>query len=118
MGGTKVSIGGPTGAFIVILYGIAAKYGFDNLVICTILAEEKRAPGLEDRVTHSSVQKALGPCLAGSKSIGTNGSRVLSFANRPRMAATLSRSESHLFPPTGLLPGGSEFQRRGRCSVR
>jgi sulfate permease, SulP family len=37
-GGTKVSIGGPTGAFIVILYGIGAKYGFDNLIICTMLA--------------------------------------------------------------------------------
>jgi len=37
-GGTKVSIGGPTGAFIVILYGIGAKYGFDNLLICTIMA--------------------------------------------------------------------------------
>jgi sulfate permease, SulP family len=37
-GGTKVSIGGPTGAFIVILYGIGAKYGFDNLLICTVLA--------------------------------------------------------------------------------
>ena len=38
LGGTKVSIGGPTGAFIVILYGIGAKYGFDNLLICTIMA--------------------------------------------------------------------------------
>src|SRR6202142_3487585 len=38
LGGTKVSIGGPTGAFIVILFGIGAKYGFDNLVICTVLA--------------------------------------------------------------------------------
>src|SRR5512140_1964855 len=38
LGGTKVSIGGPTGAFIVILYGIGAKYGFDNLMICTIMA--------------------------------------------------------------------------------
>lgn len=38
LGGTKVAIGGPTGAFIVILYGIGAKYGLDNLVICTILA--------------------------------------------------------------------------------
>src|SRR5262249_26087633 len=38
LGGTKVCIGGPTGAFIVILSGIAAKYGFDNLLICTILA--------------------------------------------------------------------------------
>lgn len=38
LGGTKVNIGGPTGAFIVILYGIYAKYGAENLAICTILA--------------------------------------------------------------------------------
>src|SRR5690242_19274871 len=38
LGGTKVSIGGSTGAFIVILFGIGQEYGFDNLVICTILA--------------------------------------------------------------------------------
>ena len=38
LGGTKVSIGGPTGAFIVILYGIFVKYGTENLAICTIMA--------------------------------------------------------------------------------
>jgi len=38
LGGTKVCIGGPTGAFIVILYGIFAKYGAANLALCTILA--------------------------------------------------------------------------------
>jgi SulP family sulfate permease len=38
LGGTKVSIGGPTGAFIVILYGIYVKYGAENLAICTIMA--------------------------------------------------------------------------------
>src|SRR3974377_605173 len=38
LGGTKVSIGGPTGAFIVILAGIGQKYGLDNLIICTVLA--------------------------------------------------------------------------------
>src|SRR6185312_6476786 len=38
LGGTRVSIGGPTGAFIVILYGIYAKYGAENLAICTIIA--------------------------------------------------------------------------------
>ncbi len=38
LGGTKVSIGGPTGAFIVILYGIYAKYGAENLAVCTIMA--------------------------------------------------------------------------------
>src|SRR5207237_8390536 len=38
LGGTKVCIGGPTGAFIIILYGIYAKYGAENLAICTIMA--------------------------------------------------------------------------------
>src|SRR5580700_6075409 len=38
LGGTKVSIGGPTGAFIVILSGIYSKYGAENLAICTIIA--------------------------------------------------------------------------------
>ncbi len=38
LGGSRVAIGGPTGAFIVILYGINAKYGADNLAICTIMA--------------------------------------------------------------------------------
>ena len=38
LGGTKVCIGGPTGAFIVILYGIHARYGAENLAICTVMA--------------------------------------------------------------------------------
>jgi SulP family sulfate permease len=38
LGGSKVAIGGPTGAFIVILFGIGAKYGPENLAICTIMA--------------------------------------------------------------------------------
>jgi SulP family sulfate permease len=38
LGGSRVAIGGPTGAFIVILYGIYAKYGANNLAICTIMA--------------------------------------------------------------------------------
>src|SRR2546426_2859870 len=38
LGGTRVCIGGPTGAFIVILYGIGSKYGLGNLAICTVMA--------------------------------------------------------------------------------
>jgi SulP family sulfate permease len=38
LGGSRVQIGGPTGAFVVIVYGIVAKYGYDGLVVCTILA--------------------------------------------------------------------------------
>jgi SulP family sulfate permease len=37
-GGSRVQIGGPTGAFIPIVYGIAHLYGFDNLLIATMLA--------------------------------------------------------------------------------
>src|ERR1700728_666800 len=37
LGGTRVSIGGPTGAFIVILYGIYSRYGAENLAICTVM---------------------------------------------------------------------------------
>src|SRR5271170_3680103 len=38
LGGSRVQIGGPTGAFIVIVYGIIAQYGLANLYICTIMA--------------------------------------------------------------------------------
>ncbi|MCG8581860.1 MAG: SulP family inorganic anion transporter [Bacteroidales bacterium] len=38
LGGSRVQIGGPTGAFIVIVYGIVQEYGFEGLVISTILA--------------------------------------------------------------------------------
>ena len=37
-GGSKVQIGGPTGAFIVIIYGIIQEFGLDGLMIATIMA--------------------------------------------------------------------------------
>jgi SulP family sulfate permease len=37
-GGSRVQIGGPTGAFIIILYGIIQQYGIDGLVISTMMA--------------------------------------------------------------------------------
>ena len=38
LGGSKVQIGGPAGAFIVVVSGIIAKYGLDGLIISTILS--------------------------------------------------------------------------------
>jgi len=38
VGGSRVQIGGPTGAFIVIVYGIVNEYGLDGLMISTFLA--------------------------------------------------------------------------------
>ena len=37
-GGSRVQIGGPTAAFVVIIYGIVANYGTDGLIVATILA--------------------------------------------------------------------------------
>jgi SulP family sulfate permease len=38
LGGSRVQIGGPTGAFVVIVYGIVQQYGIDGLVVATIMA--------------------------------------------------------------------------------
>ncbi|MBN2787284.1 MAG: sulfate permease, partial [Paludibacteraceae bacterium] len=38
LGGSSVQIGGPTGAFIVIVYGIVQQYGIEGLMIATLLA--------------------------------------------------------------------------------
>ena len=38
LGGSRVQIGGPTGAFVSIVFSIIAVYGLDNLYICTVMA--------------------------------------------------------------------------------
>ena len=38
LGGSRVQIGGPTGAFVVIVAGIVAKYGVDGLLVATLMA--------------------------------------------------------------------------------
>lgn len=38
LGGSRVQIGGPTGAFIIIIFGIVEQYGVDGLIISSILA--------------------------------------------------------------------------------
>ncbi|MGE4324612.1 MAG: SulP family inorganic anion transporter [Pseudodonghicola sp.] len=37
-GGSRVQIGGPTGAFIVVVYGVIAQHGYDGLVLATLMA--------------------------------------------------------------------------------
>ncbi len=38
LGGSRVQIGGPTGAFVVIVYAIVQKHGIDGLVLATLMA--------------------------------------------------------------------------------
>src|SRR3954468_13056354 len=37
-GGSSTQIGGPTGAFVVVVFGIVAKYSIDGLFMCTLMA--------------------------------------------------------------------------------
>src|SRR5205814_10657422 len=37
LGGSTTQIGGPTGAFVVVVFGIVARFGIDGLYMCTIL---------------------------------------------------------------------------------
>src|SRR5207245_8963063 len=38
LGGSKTQIGGPTGAFVVVVAGVIAKHGLDGLFMCTVMA--------------------------------------------------------------------------------
>jgi sulfate permease, SulP family len=38
LGGSSTQIGGPTGAFVVVVFGIVTKYGVDGLYMCTLMA--------------------------------------------------------------------------------
>jgi len=38
LGGSRVQIGGPTGAFVVIVYGVVQQHGVDGLLIATVMA--------------------------------------------------------------------------------
>src|SRR6202049_3962019 len=38
LGGSKTQIGGPTGAFVVVVFGIVAQHGVDGLFMCTMMA--------------------------------------------------------------------------------
>jgi SulP family sulfate permease len=38
LGGSQTQIGGPTGAFVVVVFGIISRYGLDGLYMCTLLA--------------------------------------------------------------------------------
>jgi sulfate permease, SulP family len=38
LGGSKTQIGGPTGAFVVVIFGVVAQHGLNGLLVCTVMA--------------------------------------------------------------------------------
>ena len=110
LGGSSVQIGGPAGAYIVIVFGIVARYGVANLLLATMLA--------------GVLLIVMGLCRLGnlirfipvSIVIGfTNGIAVLIAMNRlgvGRIAAYVVVGDARGHTPTRPAP------RRGRGSAR
>src|SRR3546814_14312714 len=38
LGGSRVQVGGPTGAFVVVIFNVIATHGYDGLLVATLLA--------------------------------------------------------------------------------
>src|SRR6266496_5769407 len=96
LGGTKVCIGGPTGAFIVILYSIFAKYGAENLAICTVMAGvillAMGAAGLGTMIKYIPYPVTMG---------FTSGIAVLIFSTQIKVLNSPSNADSGHLPPPG-----------------
>jgi SulP family sulfate permease len=65
LGGSRLQIGGPTGAFVVVVSGIVSEHGVDGLYMCTLLAGVMLvAMGLTG--AGSAVKYIPGPSSSGS----------------------------------------------------
>jgi len=95
-GGSRVQIGGPTGAFIVIVYGILMQYGLANLLICTIMA--------------GFMLLAMGTLKLGSLIRFIPRPLVLGFTNGIAVLIALSEVKDFLGLKTGALP--AEFSHK------
>lgn len=38
LGGSRVQVGGPTGAFVVVIYSVIGQHGYDGLILATLIA--------------------------------------------------------------------------------
>jgi hypothetical protein len=81
LGGSRVQIGGPTGAFIVIVYGIIMQYGYANLLICTMMAGGADAHGQSHPIFPASADHRFHQRYRGADHPEPS-ERILRFADR------------------------------------
>ncbi|MGO4153323.1 SulP family inorganic anion transporter [Cupriavidus sp. YAF13] len=98
LGGSPVQIGGPAGAFIVIVYGIVARYGVANLLIATILA--------------GGLLFAMGLFRLGTLIRFIPVAIVIGFTNGIAVLIMVSQIADFLGLQTGKLPGNFLSQMR------
>ncbi len=90
-GGTRLCVGGPTGAFVVVLYAILAKHGWANLVICTLMA--------------GAILIALGALKLGALIRFIPNSVVIGFTNGIAVLIALSQIKDLLGLSIANMPG-------------
>ena len=91
LGGTRLCIGGPTGAFVVVLYAILAKYGWANLMICTMMA--------------GCMLIAMGMFKLGALIRFIPNSVIIGFTNGIAALIALSQIKDFLGLPIASMPG-------------
>jgi sulfate permease, SulP family len=90
LGGSSVQIGGPAGAFIVIVYGIVERYGLANLFISTIMA--------------GALLFTMGLCKLGNLVRYVPVSLVIGFTNGIAVLVALSQIKDALGLQVGKMP--------------
>lgn len=91
LGGTRLCIGGPTGAFIVVLYAILSKYGWANLMVCTMMA--------------GVLLVVMGVAKLGRLIRFIPNSVIIGFTNGIAMLIALSQIKDFLGLPIAKMPG-------------
>ena len=91
LGGTRLCIGGPTGAFVVVLYAILAKYGWANLMICTMMA--------------GFMLIAMGMAKLGALIRFIPNSVIIGFTNGIAALIALSQIKDFFGLPIAVMPG-------------
>ena len=91
VGGTRLCIGGPTGAFIVVLYGILIRYGWANLMICTMMA--------------GVILMVMGAAKLGRLIRFVPNSVIIGFTNGIAVLIALSQVKDFLGLPIAKMPG-------------
>ena len=62
--GSRFPVSGPTGAFVVIIYSIVSRHGYEGLVLTTLMAGILQAQGLSYQQSEQA-QRNNPPCVAG-----------------------------------------------------
>src|SRR5690606_1584746 len=124
LGGSRVQIGGPTGAFVVIVYGIVQTHGVDGLIVATIMAGAPLAAagaparGGAGRVRRHRLRDRPDPRGGRAHRSDDNGGRA---PRRVGSRAARGRDQVHSLPRDGRLhqrDRGHHLLRADRRSAR